>query len=159
MAKLKITDLLAKESISLTSTPKTKKEALDEAIALMAKSGKLRDIDAYREAVYARETEGTTGIGEGLAIPHGKSNAVIRPGLAAMTIKNGVDYEALDDEPVTLLFLIAAPDTEDNIHLDVLAKLSVMLMDEEFANALRGAATVETFLEIIDRADALREDL
>ena len=105
-------------------------------VELMAKSGKIDDTEAYRKAVYAREEESTTGIGEGLAIPHGKCDAVNAPGLAAMVIKDGVDFDALDGAPVSLIFLIAAPNTEDNVHLDVLSKLSVLMMDEDFANSL-----------------------
>lgn len=150
---MRITDLLDKRSISLTAAPKSKEEALNEAIALMAESGKINDTEGYRRQVFAREEESTTGVGEGIAIPHGKCAAVNRPGLAAMVIKDGVDFESLDGEPVTLLFLIAAPDTKDNVHLDVLSKLSMMLMDEEFTKNLRNASTAEEFLEIIDKAD------
>lgn len=150
---MRITDLLDKRSISLTAAPKSKEEALNEAIALMAESGKINDTEGYRKQVFAREEESTTGVGEGIAIPHGKCAAVNRPGLAAMVIKDGVDFESLDGEPVTLLFLIAAPDTKDNVHLDVLSKLSMMLMDEEITKNLRNASTAEEFLEIIDKAD------
>ena len=150
---MRITDLLDKRSISLTAAPKSKEEALNEAIALMAESGKINDTEGYRRQVFAREEESTTGVGEGIAIPHGKCAAVNRPGLAAMVIKDGVDFESLDGEPVTLLFLIAAPDTKDNVHLDVLSKLSMMLMDEDFTKNLRNASTAEEFLEIIDKAD------
>lgn len=150
---MRITDLLDKNSISLNAAPADKKETLDLAVELMAKSGKLSDVEKYREQVYAREEESTTGIGEGIAIPHGKCDAVKAPGLAAMVIKNGVEYESLDGEPVTLLFLIAAPNTKDNVHLDVLSKLSVMLMDENFTTFLRNAKSVEEFLQIIDAAD------
>lgn len=150
---MRITDLLDKRSISLTAAPKSKEEALNEAIALMAESGKINDTEGYRKQVFAREEESTTGVGEGIAIPHGKCGAVNRPGLAAMVIKDGVDFDSLDGEPVTLLFLIAAPDTKDNVHLDVLSKLSMMLMDEEFTKNLRNATTAEEFLEIIDKAD------
>lgn len=150
---MRITDLLDKRSISLTAAPKSKEEALNEAIALMAESGKINDTEGYRRQVFAREEESTTGVGEGIAIPHGKCASVNRPGLAAMVIKDGVDFESLDGEPVTLLFLIAAPDTKDNVHLDVLSKLSMMLMDEEFTKNLRNASTAEEFLEIIDKAD------
>ena len=150
---MRITDLLDKNSISLNAAPADKKETLDLAVELMAKSGKLSDVEKYREQVYAREEESTTGIGEGIAIPHGKCDAVKAPGLAAMVIKNGVEYESLDGEPVTLLFLIAAPNTKDNVHLDVLSKLSVMLMDENFTTSLRNAKSVEEFLQIIDAAD------
>lgn len=119
----------------------------------MVKSGKINDEEAYRGQVYAREEESTTGVGEGIAIPHGKGECVDKPGLAAMVIRNGVDFDSVDGEPVTLLFLIAAPNTKDNVHLDVLSKLSMMLMDEEFAVNLRKAETPEEFLEIIDKAD------
>ena len=150
---MRITDLLDKRSISLDAAPVDKKATLDMAVELMAKSGKLMDVEQYRAQVYAREEESTTGIGEGIAIPHGKCDAVKTPGVAAMVIKNGVDYDSLDGEPVTLLFLIAAPNTKDNVHLDVLSKLSVMLMDENFTTSLRNAKSVEEFLQIIDAAD------
>lgn len=150
---MRITDLLDIRSIALDAAPKSKQETLDAAVALMVKSGKITDEDAYCAQVYAREEESTTGIGEGIAIPHGKCDAVNKPGLAAMVIPNGVDFDSLDGEPVTLLFLIAAPNTKDNVHLDVLSKLSMMLMDEEFTKSLRNARTPEEFLAIIDRAD------
>ncbi len=156
---MRITDLLDRRSVSLTAAPKTKSETLDMAVDLMVKSEKISDREAYRKQVYLREEESTTGIGEGIAIPHGKCDAVKKPGLAAMVIRNGVEFEALDDEPVTLLFLIAAPNTEDNIHLDVLSKLSVMLMDEEFTASLRNASSVDEFLEIIDKADSEKKDI
>lgn len=151
---MRITDLLDIRSISLNENPANKQEALDRIIELMANGGNIKDIEGYRRQVYAREEESTTGIGEGLAIPHGKCDAVASPGLAAMVVKNGVDFDSLDGEPVTLIFLIAAPNTEDNVHLDVLSKLSVLMMDENFADALRKAASVEEFLNIIDKADA-----
>lgn len=151
---MRITDLLDRRSISLDGAPTGKNDALDQMVELMARSGKINDIAGYRKQVYAREEESTTGIGEGIAIPHGKCDAVNQPGLAAMVVKNGVDFDSLDGEPVTLIFLIAAPNTEDNVHLDVLSKLSVLMMDEDFSNALRNAATVDEFLEIIDKADA-----
>ena len=150
---MRITDLLDKRSISLSGAPTSKREALDQMVELMAKSGKIDDTEAYRKAVYAREEESTTGIGEGLAIPHGKCDAVNAPGLAAMVIKDGVDFDALDGAPVSLIFLIAAPNTEDNVHLDVLSKLSVLMMDEDFANSLRNATSPEEFMAIIDKAD------
>ena len=156
---MRITDLLDVRSISLGSAPKSKSEALDQAVELMARSGKIDDVEAYRKQVYAREEESTTGIGEGIAIPHGKCAAVNKPGLAAMVIKDGVDFASLDDEPVTLLFLIAAPNTKDNVHLDVLSKLSVLMMDEDFSNGLRNAKTVEEFLQIIDQADDEKPDI
>ncbi len=150
---MRITDLLDVRSIALDGAPKSKKEALDQIVALMSKSGKINNEEDYRKQVYAREEESTTGIGEGIAIPHGKCGAVDKPGLAAMVVKGGVEFDSLDGEPVTLMFLIAAPNTEDNVHLDVLSKLSMMLMDEEFTNNLRNAASAEEFLAIIDKAD------
>ncbi len=156
---MRITDLLDKRSISLSETPKTKSEALDRIIDLMVASGKINDREAYREQVYAREEESTTGIGEGIAIPHGKCDAVTKPGLAAMVVKDGVEFDALDGQPVTLMFLIAAPNTKDNVHLDVLSKLSVLMMDEVFADALRNAKSADEFLEIIDEADAKQGDI
>ena len=152
---MRITDLLDKRSISLDGAPKNKQEALDMAIDLMKGSDKINDQEAYRKQVYKREEEGTTGIGMGIAIPHGKCNAVDRPGLAAMVIKDGVDFDSLDGEPVHLLFLIAAPDTEDNIHLEVLSKLSMMLMDDNFTQSLKNASSVD----IINKADEERPDL
>ena len=150
---MRITDLLDARSTLLNASPKSKNEALDQIVDLMVKSEKINDKEAYRKQVYAREEESTTGIGEGIAIPHGKCDAVTKPGLAAMVVKDGVDFDSLDGEPVTLMFLIAAPNTEDNIHLDVLSKLSVLLMNEEFTEALRNAETVEEFMGIINDAD------
>lgn len=154
---MKIRDLLAVESIDLNGKVTGKNETLDAMVALMAKSGKINDVEKYRKGVYAREEEGTTGIGEGIAIPHCKSDAVSKPGLAAMVIKDGVDFDALDGEKVSLIFLIAAPNTEDNVHLDVLSKLSVLLMDENFTHGLRNAKTVGEFLSVIDRAEAEKD--
>ena len=150
---MRITDLLKKESISLKATPSNKAECLEMAISLMEKAGNISDYKAYKEQVFFRETEGTTGIGDGIAIPHGKCDAVKSPGLAAMVIPNGVEYEALDGEPVDLLFLIAAPNTKDNVHLDVLAKLSRLLMHEDFVKGLKSAATPDEFLAICDKYD------
>ena len=150
---MRITDLLDKNSINLNASPQNKKEALDQAVELMARSGKINDVEAYRKQVYAREEESTTGVGEGIAIPHGKCSAVNAPGLSAMVIKDGVEFDSLDGEPVNILFLIAAPDTEDNVHMDVLSKLSVLLMDEEFVAGLKEAKNVDEFLSLIDKAD------
>lgn len=156
---MRITELLARESIELNGSPKSKSEALDQMVELMAKSGKLTDKEAYRAQVYAREEESTTGVGDGIAIPHGKCDGVARPGLAAMVVKDGVDFAAMDDEPVSLIFLIAAPNTEDNVHLDVLSKLSVLLMNDEFTAKLKNAKTVEEFLQIVDEADASEKSI
>lgn len=158
-ANVKIVDLLAEASISLNQNPVSKEEALNSAISLMNNRGNITDLEEYRKKVFAREEESTTGIGEGIAIPHGKSRAVREPGLAAMVIRNGVEFDALDGEPVQLLFLIAAPDNENNVHLEVLSRLSRMLMDEEFTSALKNAQTVGEFLNIIDKAESQREDV
>lgn len=155
---MKIRDLLSLESIALHGNAIDKKAALDKMVDLMAKSGKIKDVDTYRKGVYAREEEGTTGIGDGIAIPHCKSDAVSRPGLAAMVLPNGVDFDSLDGKKVNLIFLIAAPNTESNVHLDVLSKLSVLLMDEKFTADLREAETVSEFLDVIDRAEAERDE-
>ena len=157
---MKIADLLAKESIDLQAKVGSKAEALEHLVTLMAKSGKLADEAEYKRCVLAREEEGSTGIGEGIAIPHAKTNAVKAPGLAAMIVIEGVDFASLDDQPAKLFFLIAAPDTEDNVHLDVLSRLSTLLMDEEFTTALYAAKSPKEFLSIIDKfeADKLAEE-
>ena len=152
-----IRDLLAAESINLNGTPAGKTEALNQCIDLMAKSGKISDVEKYRKGVFAREEEGTTGIGMGIAIPHCKSDAVTKAGLAAMVVKDGVDFESLDGTPAKIIFLIAAPNTEDNVHLQVLSKLSVMLMDEQFTNSLINACSVDEFLNIIDSAEKAKD--
>ena len=153
-----IRDLLAAESINLNGTPAGKTEALNQCIDLMAKSGKIADVETYRKGVFAREEEGTTGIGMGIAIPHCKSDAVIKAGLAAMVVKDGVEFESLDGTPAKIIFLIAAPNTEDNVHLQVLSKLSVMLMDEQFTNSLINAGSVDEFLNIIDSAEKAKDE-
>lgn len=153
-----IRDLLAAESINLNGTPAGKTEALNQCIDLMAKSGKIADVEKYRKGVFAREEEGTTGIGMGIAIPHCKSDAVTKAGLAAMVVKDGVDFESLDGTPAKIIFIIAAPNTEDNVHLQVLSKLSVMLMDEQFTNSLINAGSVDEFLNIIDSAEKAKDE-
>lgn len=153
-----IRDLLAAESINLNGTPAGKTEALNQCIDLMAKSGKIADVEKYRKGVFAREEEGTTGIGMGIAIPHCKSDAVIKAGLAAMVVKDGVEFESLDGTPAKIIFLIAASNTEDNVHLQVLSKLSVMLMDEQFTNSLINAGSVDEFLNIIDSAEKAKDE-
>ena len=150
---MRITDLLSAESIELNGTAKNKTDVLNQMVDLMEKSGNLSEKETYRSAVFAREEEGTTGVGDGIAIPHGKSSAVTAPGLAAMVIKEGVEYDALDGAPVDLIFLIAAPNTKDNVHLEVLSKLSVLLMKEEFTEALKAASSKEEFLQIIETAE------
>lgn len=150
---MKITDLLRKEGIELNGAVSTKAETIDKMVDLMVKTGNIADTDTYKKCVLEREGKGSTGVGEGIAIPHAKTNAVTRPGLSAMVVPEGVDYESLDGQPADLIFLIAAPDTEDNIHLDVLGRLSVLLMNEDFTNKLRHAKSPEEFMQIIDDAE------
>lgn len=150
---MRITDLLKRESIELNGTVQSKEATIDQMVKLMAKGGNIADVDAYRQGVLKREAEGTTGIGEGIAIPHAKTNAVKAPGLASMVVKDGVDYDSLDGGPVYLVFLIAAPDTEDNVHLEVLSRLSMLLMDDDFRANLLKAETVDEFLGFIDEAE------
>lgn len=154
---MKIRDLLAAESIELRGHAKDKTDVLDQLVDLMDRSGNIRDVRTYRQGVFAREQEGTTGIGEGIAIPHCKSASVERPGLAAMVVPEGVEYDALDGQPVKLLFLIAAPNTEDNVHLEALSRLSALLMDGDFTEKLMRAESPEAFLQIIQEAEAERE--
>ena len=155
---MRIRDLLDVRSIRLDGVANDKADVLNQMVELMSKSGKINDVETYRKGVFAREEEGTTGIGEGIAIPHCKSKAVSKPGLAAMVVPDGVEYEALDGAPVNLLFLIAAPDTKENVHLDVLSKLSVLLMNEDFTNGLKNAKSVEEFMTVIDRFENEKDE-
>ena len=155
---MRIRDLLAPESICLNGAAADKKDVLNQMVNLMAKSGKVSDKENYLAAVFAREEEGTTGVGDGIAIPHGRCTGVNKPGLAAMVLPQGVEYEALDDEPVNLIFLIAAPEGAGNVHITILSKLSMMLMDDTFTESLRKAKSVEEFLNIIDAAETEKDD-
>lgn len=155
---MRITDLLARESIALSGAPENKDAAIRGMADLMEKSGRLHDRQAYIDGLFAREEESTTAVGEEIAIPHYKGPAVSRPGLAAMVVPDGVEFDSVDGQPVTLIFAIAAPDTRENVHLDVLSKLSVLLMDEAFTESLRNAKTPEEFLKIIDRTESSRDD-
>ena len=155
---MRIRDLLAPESICLNGVAADKKDVLNQMVDLMAKSGKVSDKENYLAAVFAREEEGTTGVGDGIAIPHGRCTGVNKPGLAAMVLPQGVEYEALDDEPVNLIFLIAAPEGAGNVHITILSKLSMMLMDDTFTESLRKAKSVEEFLNIIDAAETEKDD-
>ena len=146
---MRIVDLLSKESIMLNGTPKTKSEAIDMLVDLQVKSGKIADKAEYKKGILAREQMSSTAVGEGIAIPHAKSTAVKAPSLAAMTVPSGVDYEALDEEPSNLLFMIAAPNDGD-IHLEVLSRLMTILMDEDFRAKLIAAKNKDEFLKIID---------
>lgn len=150
---MKITDLLSKDAIKLNGIANSKQDAINKLVDLMAKNGNLTDKEKYTQVVLKREEEGSTGIGEGIAIPHGKTDAVAKPGLSAMVINDGVEFDSLDGQPAKLLFLIAAPNTKDNVHLDVLSRLSTLLMDTEFRKSLMEAKTPEEFLRYIDIAE------
>lgn len=151
---MRIVDLLKKQSIDLNAVVADKTAAIGHLVDLMDAGGNLNDKALYKERVLAREAEGSTGIGEGIAIPHAKTEAVNEPGLASMIVRDGVDYESLDDEPAHLFFLIAAPAGGANVHLEVLSRLSRMLMDDDFRDALMQAKTPEEYLAIIDKAEA-----
>lgn len=150
---MRITDLLSKDEVELNVTAKDKNDIIDKMTNLMLKTGRITDLNAYKELVLKREEEGSTGVGEGIAIPHGKGDCVTEPGLVAMVVPDGVEYDALDGKPVNLLFMIAAPNTSDNVHLDVLSRLSTMLMDTEFKNKLISAKSKEEFLNIINETE------
>lgn len=148
---MKIVDLLKLESIDLKAKPQDKAAALEHLITLMERGGNIADKEEYKACVLRREDEGSTGIGEGIAIPHAKTSAVKAPGLAAMLVQDGVDFDSLDGEPAKLFFLIAAPDTEDNVHLDVLSHLSMLLMNDDFRSELLKAGSAKEFLSVIDK--------
>lgn len=150
---MRIVDLLNKDSILLNGVPKSKTEAIDMLVDLQMKSGNISDREIYKQGILAREEKGSTAVGEGIAIPHAKSSAVKAPSLAAMTVPGGVDYEALDDEPSDVLFMIAAPDTEADVHLEVLSRLMTLLMDEDFRAKLLSAKDTDEFLSVIDTAE------
>ena len=153
---MRIVDLLKKESIDLNAVVADKPAAIDHLVSLMAKGGNINDVEGYKKAVLAREAESSTGIGEGIAIPHAKTDAVSAPGLASMIVRDGVDYESLDDEPAHLFFLIAAPAGGANVHLEVLSRLSRMLMDDEFRENLLNAKTAEDYLAVIDKTESVQ---
>jgi PTS system, fru family, IIC component len=146
---MRIVDLLKKESIQLNASPKSKSDAIEMLIDLQVKGGNIADREEYKKGILAREEKGSTAVGEGIAIPHAKSEAVKAPSLAAMTVPDGVDYEALDDEPSNLLFMIAAPNDGD-VHLEVLSRLMTILMDEDFREKLLNASDKDEFLKVID---------
>ena len=149
---MRIVDLLSKESILLGGTPQNKSEAIDMLIGLQVKGGRIADREAYKKGILAREEMSSTAVGEGIAIPHAKSEAVKAPSLAAMTVPQGVDYQAMDDEPSNLLFMIAAPNNGD-VHLEVLSRLMTLLMDEDFRAKLLAAKDADEFLAAIDAAE------
>ena len=150
---MRITSLLKPEAVKIGGVASDKADAIAKLVKLMETQGNVVDVDTYTEAVHARESFGSTALGEGIAIPHAKTAAVSAPGLAAMTLPEGVDYDAPDGLPTTLMFLIAAPDTKADVHLEVLSRLSMLLMDPEFCNKLRAAKTSEEFLAVIDAAE------
>ena len=153
---MKITDLLSTSAIKINGTANSKEELISKMVDLMANNGNIINKEEYKRVVLEREKEGTTGIGEGIAIPHGKTDAVSKPGLAAMVIPNGVDFDSLDGQPAKLIFLIAAPNTKDNVHLDVLSRLSTLLMDKRFREELLNAETAAEFMLCIDRAERMK---
>lgn len=150
---MRVTDLLKKDGIALNATPNSKEEALQILIDLHAKVGNVKDKEEYKAGILAREELGTTAIGEGLAIPHAKNKAVLKPGLAAMTVPSGVDCDSMDGAPSNLFFMIAAPEQGGDVHLEVLANLNVMLMDPAFRQRLLDAKTPEEFLAIINEKE------
>ena len=150
---MRITDLLRAEGIQLRAAPSDREQAIDLLVALQDKAGNLTDPEQYKRDILAREEQGSTAIGNGIAVPHAKSGAVRRPGLAAMTVPAGVDYSAPDAQPSTLFFMIAAPKDGGDTHLEILSRMMVMLMDEEFCRALMEAGTAEEFLTCIDRQE------
>ncbi|MCB6611331.1 fructose-specific PTS transporter subunit EIIC [[Clostridium] symbiosum] len=153
---MRITDLLKKESIALGVRVDSKEAAIDYLVNLMDKSGRLSDREGYRKGILAREALGSTAVGDGIAIPHAKVAAVNEPGLAAMVVPEGVDYDSFDGSPVNLLFMIAAPDGEADAHLEALSKLSMVLMDPDFKNSLVKAKTADEFLKLINDKEADR---
>lgn len=150
---MRIIDLLKKDAIELNTSVASKSDAIDKLVALHEKAGNLLDVNAYKDAILAREAQGSTAIGEGIAVPHAKSESVKTPGLSAITVPNGVDYEAPDGKNSDILFMIAAP-LDGDLHLEILSRLMVMLMEPDFCASLRGAKTTDEFLSIIDKKEA-----
>ena len=150
---MRITELLKKESIELGVKVADKNAAIDKLISLMDAGGRLNSIQGYKEGILAREALGSTAIGEGIAIPHAKVDAVKEPGLAAMVVPEGVDYEAFDGSLANLIFMIAAPAAGDDVHLQALSRLSTLLMNPGFKESLIGAKDADEFLDIIDKAE------
>ena len=155
---MKITDLMSKEAIKIHGHASSKMDAIDQMVSLMNKQGNVSDKEAYKEAVIERENLSTTGMVDGIAIPHARTTAITQAGIAAMTLPEGVDYESMDGQPTTLIFLIGAPDNGDNVHLQVLSELSTLLMDHDFCEDLKNAGTPEEFLSIIDLAQSAKHE-
>ena len=150
---MRITDLLNKNSIKLNLSSSTKSEVIDEMVDLVEKSGNLNNKEEYKKAIIAREEMSTTGIGEGVAIPHAKTKYVDKACLGAGISKNGINYESFDGSLSNLFFMIAAPDGANDTHLEVLSRLSTILMDEEFRNNLINATSVDEFIFLIDKKE------
>ncbi len=150
---MRIIDLLKSDAIELNTLASSKSEAIDKLVALHEKARNLLDVNAYKTAILERENQGTTAIGEGIAVPHAKSDSVKTPGLSAMTVPSGVDYNAPDGKPSDILFMIAAP-LDGDLHLEILSRLMVMLMEPEFCADLRNAKTADEFLSIIDKKES-----
>lgn len=155
---MKITDLMSKEAIKIHGHASNKMDAIDQMVSLMYRQGNVSDKEAYKEAVIERENLSTTGMVDGIAIPHARTTAITKAGIAAMTLPEGVDYHSMDGQPTTLIFLIAAPDNGDNVHLQVLSELSTLLMDHDFCEDLKNAGTPEEFLSIIDLAQSAKHE-
>lgn len=155
---MRICDLLDKQSVCLNASPVSKEAAISSLVDILARSGCINDVNRFREAVLDRERKSSTGLGEGIAIPHAKSHGVTRPGLATMVVPRGVDFDSVDGEPVHLLFLIASPHQASDAHLDVLARLSTLLIDENFRKSLLAATTVDEYLAVIDRAENAEDE-
>lgn len=155
---MKITDLMSKEAIKIHGHASSKMDAIDQMVSLMNKQGNVSDKEAYKEAVIERENLSTTGMVDGIAIPHARTTAITQAGIAAMTLPEGVDYQSMDGQPTTLIFLIGAPDNGDNVHLQVLSELSTLLMDHDFCEDLKNAGTPEEFLSIIDLAQSAKHE-
>lgn len=155
---MKITDLMSKEAIKIHGHASSKMDAIEQMVSLIYRQGNVSDKEVYKEAVIKRENLSTTGMVDGVAIPHARTNAITQAGIAAMTLPEGVDYESMDGQPTTLIFLIAAPDNGDNVHLQVLSELSTLLMDHDFCEDLKNAGTPEEFLSIIDLAQSAKHE-
>lgn len=156
---MKITELLDINSIDLNPQISNKEEAIDHLVNLLDQSGKLNDKEIYKESVLNREAQSTTGIGDGVAIPHGQSEGVETAGLSAMVVKEGLDFKSLDGQPTYLFFMIGAPKDSGGAHLQALAQLSTLLMEEDFRNALINASSKEEFLQLIDAKENKKEEV
>lgn len=156
---MKITELLDINSIDLNPQISNKEEAIDHLVNLLDQSGKLNDKEIYKESVLNREAQSTTGIGDGVAIPHGQSEGVKTAGLSAMVVKEGLDFKSLDGQPTYLFFMIGAPKDSEGAHLQALAQLSTLLMEEDFRNALINASSKEEFLQLIDAKENKKEEV